>query len=180
MQLQLKFVRLDLTYSDEATRFYQAQRLYFSPQHAETVEHFVRRLLSVLLLFPQHPQLNTAVSSKGPDVFVADPAQHLQIWCQVDLPPPKLLQRACHQADEVWLILNDHDTAQWQHSRRLALSLQRKIHLLTIPQQQIGQACDMIKPHMQLSVWREPDQLWLTDGDDLLALPLQGQGLFLH
>lgn len=180
MQLQLKFVRLDLTYSDQDANFYQRQRFYLSVLPGEAADHFARRLLSLLLLFPRQPELTPQpLSGKTPDLFVCGRG-HLKVWCQVDLPPAKLLQKACHQADEVWLMLTEQQAGAWQHHHKIALSAQQKIHLLTLADQQVNLICDMLQAHMTLSAWREPELLWCTDGSQLLELPLQGQGKYLH
>lgn len=180
MQLQLKFVRLDLTYNEPAANIYRSERFYLSAQPGESAEHFVRRLLSLILLFPKRPQLNQqSTASKIPDLFVAG-NDHLRLWCQVDLPSAKLLHKACHQADEVWLMLTEQQAGLWQHTHKIELSMQHKVHLLMLADQQVNQACEMLKPHMALSAWREPELLWFTDGDCLLELPLHGQGEYLH
>ena len=183
MQLQLKFVRLDLDYSDADHHFYRAERLYLSPYAGEEAEHFARRLLSLLVLFPRQVAMNLHPNpGKTPDLYIQQQDQHLTLWCQVDMPAHKQLQKACHQSDEVWLIVPEQDAHELQREQKMLQGSQakQKVHLLTLNDEDIATVCTMLRASMKISVWCEAEQLTLTDGVQSITLPLQGQGRYLH
>lgn len=169
MQLQLKLVKLELQYSAAEQGLYLRDTLYLAPFRAEQAEHFARRLLSLLSLYELHPQLSFESSGgKKPDLFTLDRQQHYQIWCQVDLPSDKQLQKASHQSEQVLLMLEATD----QHK---ALSMAKglpNVRAQTFSEATILQCCDMFKGHMQLSVWRDDEKLQITDGEHQLELTL--------
>lgn len=182
MQLQLKFVRLDVDYSDAEHHFYRSERRYLSPYPGEDAEHFARRLLSLLVLFPRQPALNLHPNpGKTPDLYIQRQDQHLILWCQVDMPADKQLQKACHQSDEVWLIVPEQELQSRPREHKLLQSAaSQKVHLLTVSASDISTLCAMLRANMKISVWCDTEQLTLTDGVYALSIALNGQGRFLH
>ncbi len=167
MQLQLKRLKLELQYSAAAQGLYLRETLYLAPFRAEEAEHFARRLLSLLSLYELHPQLSFEASGgKKPDLFTLGELHHYQLWCQVDLPNDKQVHKASHQSEQVVLMLGAAD----QHKALSLVKGLNNVRAQTIPDETIRQCCDMLKGHMQLSVWREDQQLQITDGEHQLQL----------
>lgn len=175
MQMQLKVLKLELFYNSVATRIFQHDTRYLSPFPAETAEHFSRRLLAWLCLYELHPAL-AAQQVKGPDLYVLDQHQHYQLWCQVDAPNDKLLQKATHQSDQVLLMLDTQSRARFLSNHRQQANLQ----VCEIPDEVIAQCLNMLKAGMQWSVWRDEQQLQITDGEQMLELNTPPLPAFLH
>jgi len=176
MQLASKVVRLDLNYSSAQRRLYKRATCYLSPFHDETAEHFARRILAYLALFEYSPQWAKQDShGKTPDLFILDQYQQIKLWCAVDVLDEKLVQRASHQAEQVWLMLDGNDVKSGkngyrQHFANLQYSLLDHDQLLAF--------CQMLKGHMQLNVWQDDDQLLIADGQYHLELTIRP--LLLH
>ena len=168
MQVMTKVIRLDLQYSSQQSHLYQRQTCYLAPFQHEEALHFAKRILAYLSLYELQPQLaKQDPFGKQPDLFLRDFDQHFQLWCQVDLPSEKQLQRASHQADQVLLITDPNDVVK-------AKALVRgypNVYLSLLSTEQLDEFCKMLSGHMQLSVWREQEQLMITNGQ--LQLELQ-------
>ena len=167
MQMASKVIRLDITYSCDASHAYQQQRHYVSPWLGESAEHFAKRILTYLSLYEQHPSFAKDDSGgKAPDIYIEDNFHHLQLWCQLQLVPEKRLLRASHLADELLLVLDEDETDKARH---LTFSKQ---HIFTLSNVQLNEFCQMLKGHMKLSVWRDDPILSITDGEHVLQLNL--------
>lgn len=170
MQITSKVIRLDLNYASENSHLYQKQSCYIAPYRTELAEHFARRLLAYLLLIERSPQwAKTEGLGKTPDLYVTDASDHIQLWCNVDVLSEKQMQRASHQADLVLLFLDDteqkHIKSQYKH-------FFNNVQFHLISHQQLLDFCDMLKGHMQLNVWRQDNQLLITDGEQSLEFSL--------
>ena len=163
MQLAMKVVRLELFYNHAASQRFLHEIRYLSPFFAEEVEHFCLRLLSLLSLYEYEPAL--AVSAgKGPDLFVKDEHSHYRLWCQVALPNDKQLQRACHQSDQVLLMLSQADQQRYLQGHKQSANL----HIYGVSADTLNDFSLMLKANMQLSVWRDEETLQITDGHQVL------------
>ncbi len=165
MQMQLKVLKLELFYNSAAARIFQHDTRYLSPFPAESAEHFSRRLLAWLCLYELQPAL-AVQQAKGPDLYVLDQHQHYQLWCQVDCPNDKQLQKAVHQSEQVLLMLDPQTRLRFIQNHRI----QPNIEVCEIPDETTAQCLTMLKAGMQWSVWRDEQQLQITDGTHLLAL----------
>ena len=174
MQMQLKVLKLELFYNSAATRVFLHDIRYLSPFPAETAEHFSRRLLAWLCLYERHPAMSVQ-QSKGPDLYVLDQHRHYQLWCQVDAPNDKLLQRAIHLSDQVLLMLDPATCARFISSHRQLANVQ----ICEFSGETITQCLMMLKAGMHWSVWRDEQQLQITDGEHMLeiATPLGAEWL---
>lgn len=174
MQVVSKVIRLDLSYASELNHVYQKRTCYMAPYKTELAEHFARRLLAYLSFFESSPQLaKTESSGKTPDLYVSDAADHIKLWCNVDLLSEKHMQRASHQADHVVLFLDEADRKRIKNQYKQHFT---NVQFHTLSHQQLLDFCSMLKCHMQLDLWCEEDRLLITDGEqtfDLaLAIPL--------
>ena len=167
MQMQIKVIKLELFYNSALTSLYLHDVRYLAPFAAETAEHFCRRLLSYCSLYELHPALSVQ-AQKGPDLFVRDQHQHYQLWCQVDPPSDKQLQKASHQSDQVILMLEPQDHQRFVSSHRRLPNVQ----VCDVPDAAVSECMAMLKANMQLSVWREEQLLQITDGEHMLELAL--------
>jgi uncharacterized protein YaeQ len=167
MQLLSKVIRLDLQYSSQQSHLYQRQTCYLAPFIHEEAPHFAKRTLAYLSLFELHPQLaKQDPFGKQPDLCLRDHNQHFQLWCQVDLPNEKQLLRASHQADQVLLV---PDSEEYRRAQLLIKGL-ANVRLFCLSAAQLTDFCSMLKGHMSLAVWRDDDQLIVTDGEHQLEL----------
>lgn len=174
MQMLSKVIKLELQYSCQQNHIYQRQICYLAPYPAESAEHLAKRLLSYLLLFELQPQwLRQPHSCKKPDLFLQDQQQHYLLWCQVDIPNEKQLQRAAHQSVRVLLV---PDAAELPKIKQLSKGL-NNVSVMPLNAQQIDSCCQMLKGHMALSMWREEQQLLITDGRHVLELELTDNDL---
>lgn len=177
MQILTKVIRLDLQYSSQQAHLFQRQTCYLSPFQHEEAFHFAKRILAYLSLFECHPQFaKQDPSGKLPDLFLRDQNQHFQLWCQVDLPSEKQLLRASHQADQVLLL---PDPADMRRAHLMIKGL-ANVRLFFLSHEQLEAFCQMLKGHMQLAVWREDDQLIVTDGQhqmEIQVAPLTNSGI---
>lgn len=170
MQVVSKVIRLDLNYASEVSHVYQKRTCYIAPYKTELAEHFARRLLAYLSFFESSPQLaKTEGAGKTPDLYVSDAADHIKLWCNVDLLSEKHMQRASHQADQVVLFLDEtqKEKVKSQYKQHF-----RNVHFHTLSHQQLLDFCSMLKGHMQLDLWREDDKLLITDGEHTFELAL--------
>jgi uncharacterized protein YaeQ len=174
MQLTTKVIRLDLQYSSLQTHKFLKQTCYLAPFQEEEALHFAKRMLAYLSLFELQPQLaKQDPAGKQPDLFLRDQHQHFQLWCQVDLPSEKQLLKASHQADYVVLLPDDDE----MHRAQMMIKGLKNVRLFSLATEQLYECCDMLKGHMQLSVWRDDDQMIVTDGThqmDIQLTPLLG------
>lgn len=169
MQMLSKVMRLDLQYSCEQSHHYQRQTCYLAPFADEAAEHLAKRLLSYLVLFELHPELcRHDHAGKKPDLYLQDQHQHFLLWCQVDMPNEKQLQRASHQSKQVLLVSADEDLPKL---RQLSKGL-TNVQFLPLLPSQLALCCQMFKGHMQWSVWRDECQLLITDGQQQLEINL--------
>ncbi len=169
MQMLSKVIRLDLQYSCQQSHHYQRQTCYLAPFAHEAAEHLAKRLLGYLTLFELQPELSRYDhAGKKPDLYLQDHQQHFLLWCQVDVPNEKQLQRAAHQSEQVLLVSTD---AELPKLRQLSKGL-RNVQFLPLSEQQLARCCQMFKGHMQWSVWRDECQLLITDGQQQLELQL--------
>jgi uncharacterized protein YaeQ len=175
MQMQLKVLKLELFYNSAATRMFQHDKYYLSPFPAETAEHFSRRLLAWLCLYELQPAL-AVQQAKGPDLYLLDQHQHYQLWCQVDAPNDKLLQKATHQSDQVLLMLDTQSLIRFLNNHRN----QSNVQVCEIPDDTVAQCLSMLKAGMQWSVWRDEQQLQITDGEQMLELNTPKLAAGLH
>ena len=173
MQVLSKVIRLDLQYSSQQSHLYQRQTCYLAPFAHEEASHFAKRILAYLSLFELQPQLaKQDPFGKQPDLFLRDHNQHFQLWCQVDLPNEKQLLRASHQADHVLLLPDSGEVRRAQ----LMIKGLPNVQLFCLSDEQLNEFCSMLKGHMQLAVWREDEQLVVTDGEhqlDIQVAPLR-------
>jgi len=168
MQVMTKVIRLDLQYSSQQSHLYQRQTCYLAPFQHEEALHFAKRILAYLSLYELQPQLaKQDPFGKQPDLFLRDFDQHFQLWCQVDLPNEKQLLRASHQADQVLLV---PDCADLHRAQSMIKGLSN-VRLFCLSSEQLTEFCGMLKGHMQLAVWRDDNQLIVTDGQ--LQLEIQ-------
>jgi uncharacterized protein YaeQ len=168
MQVVSKVIRLDLNYSSEISHVYQKRTCYIAPYKTELAEHFARRLLAYLSFFESTPQLaKTEGTGKTPDLYVSDVAEHIKLWCNVDLLSEKHMQRASHQADQVVLFLDETQQKKVKNQYKQHF---RNVQFHTLSHQQQLDFCNMIKGHMQLDLWREDDTLLITDGEHSFEL----------
>lgn len=180
MQVVSKVIRLDLNYASEASHVYQKRTCYIAPYKTELAEHFARRLLAYLSLFESSPQLaKTEGAGKTPDLYVSDAAEHIKLWCNVDLLSEKHMQRASHQAEQVVLFLDETEQRKVKSQYKQHF---RNVQFHTLTQQQVLDFCSMLKGHMQLDLWREEGSLLITDGEQTfeLALAVPSEPGFRH
>lgn len=171
MLMNAKVIKLDLNYSCAEHHHFAQQRHYLSPYPEEPAEHFARRVLAWLSLYEQKVEMAPQHRrGKDPDLYVQDEQQHFQLWASVDLLEEKYLRRACHLSEQVLLFLSPEEQQQFQQGH-----YQRKASCCVVQPEQLLQLCDMFKPHMELSVWREEDSILLTDGDQHLELSVHCQ-----
>ncbi len=169
MQILSKVIRLDLQYSSQQSHLYQRKTCYLAPFLHEEAFHFAKRMLAYLCLYERQPELaKHDPFGKQPDLFLRGVDRHYLLWCQVDLPNEKQLLRASHQADQVLLM---PDSEQCHRAQALSKSLPN-VHLFTLSNAQLSAFCSMLKGHMQLSVWRDENQLIVTDGQQQLEIQL--------
>ena len=133
------------------------------------------RLLSLLSLYEYGPAL-AVTAGKGPDLFVKDEHSHYRLWCQVAVPNDKQLQRACHQSDQVLLMLPQADQQKYLQGHKQSANLQ----ICGVSADTLSDFAQMLKANMQLSVWRDDDTLQITDGEQLLELPAPQVSTVLH
>lgn len=175
MQMQLKVLKLDLFYNSASTGIFWHELRYLSPFAGEAADHFCRRLLSYVLLYELHPTL-ALQPIKGPDLYLQDDNHHYQLWCQVDPPSDKQLQKACHQSDQVVLMLQAKAEQRFSSNHRRLPNVQ----VCSLSDETIDQCQMMLKAGMQWNVWREELQLQVTDGEFLLELTLPSLPMALH
>ncbi|WP_161796352.1 YaeQ family protein [Arsukibacterium ikkense] len=167
--MSTKFVRLDLNYNCEIHNLFRQQRHYIAPHPAETAEHFAKRLLAYLTLYELNPTLNQHPNmGRQPDLYLQDAQQHFTLWGAVDPLTEKSLRRALHQADQVILFLSEQ-----QANKNSNVPCYAKADCYQFSETDLTRLALMLKPHMQLSVWREQDKLSLTDGTAVLDIQLQ-------
>ncbi|WP_306521251.1 YaeQ family protein [Rheinheimera sp.] len=167
MRMQSKVIRLDLSYNSEQSHQYLKETCYLAPFQDEDASHFAKRILTYLSLYELHPVLaKQQPSGRQPDLYLQDQQQHFLLWCQVDLPSEKQLQRASHQAEQVLLVTDSADQAK---AKALIRGLPNVV-LSTLGAEQLEEFCKMLRGHMQLSVWREQDLLVITDGQQQLEM----------
>lgn len=119
MQMLSKVIRLDLQYSCQQSHHYQRQTCYLAPFAHEAAEHLAKRLLGYLTLFELQPELSRYDhAGKKPDLYLQDHQQHFLLWCQVDVPNEKQLQRAAHQSEQVLLVSTDAELPNYANSAR--------------------------------------------------------------
>lgn len=168
MLMNSKVIRLDLNYSCAQHHHFEQQRHYLAPYPDEEAEHFARRILAWLSLYEQKPVMSPSHrAGKDPDLFIQDDQQHFTLWATVDLLDEKRFRRACHLADKVMLFLNDSDQEKLD-----TLPFNMKSSCCLFEAEQLELLCAMLKPHMQLNVWREDNALLLTDGEYCLDMAL--------
>lgn len=173
MQVTPKVVRLDLQYNAEQTHQYLRETFYLGPYPHEDIDHFAKRLLTLVALYETHPVMATTAAHKGPDFFLVDQHQHYLLWCELDLPSEKQLISACRRSEHVVLICDDQNV-------RKAESLIRGLanaEIISLSNDVVLQFQQMIKPHMHLAVWREQNSLTITDGAQALDVTT---GHFYH
>lgn len=169
MLMSTKIVRLDLSYNCEMHNLFRQQRHYIAPYQAESAEHFARRLLAYLTLYELSPTLNQHPhAGKLPDLYLQDAQRHFTLWGAVDPLSDRSLRRAMHQADQVILFLSEQ-----QAIKNSDLPNNAGTDCYKFSDADLSRLILMLKPHMQLSVWREDDKLSLTDGTHLLDIKLQ-------
>lgn len=169
MQMNSKVIKLDLSYSSEIHKLFRQQTHYIAPHQAESAEHFAKRLLAFLTLYELNPTLNQHPNTgKVPDLYLQDAQQHFTLWGAVDPLDDKSLRRALHQADQVVLFLSAR-----QASKNNDLPFYRNTDCYQFSDDDLIALTLMLKPHMQLSVWREQDKISLTDGIEMLDIQLQ-------
>lgn len=167
MRMQSKVIRLDLNYSSEQSHQYLKETCYLAPFPDEDASHFAKRILTYLSLYELHPVLaKQPPSSRQPDLYLQDQQQHFLLWCQVDLPSEKQLQRASHQAEQVLLVT---DASEHNKAKTLIRGMPNVL-LFCLEAAQLEDFCKMLRGHMQLSVWREQEQLIITDGQQQLEM----------
>ncbi|WP_213994952.1 YaeQ family protein [Arsukibacterium sp.] len=167
--MSTKVVRLDLNYNCEIHNLFRQQRHYIAPYNAESAEHFARRLLAYFTLYELNPTLNQHPNAgKFPDLFLQDAQQHFTLWAAVDPLSDKSMRRALHQADQVIIFLSEQ-----QAIKNNDLQGYTNTDCYHFTDSDLKQLILMLKPHMQLSVWREQDKLSLTDGKMSLDIQLQ-------
>ncbi|MDF3127222.1 YaeQ family protein [Rheinheimera sp. 1928-s] len=178
MQVISKVIRLDLNYASEASHFYQKRTCYIAPYKTELAEHFARRILAYLSYFESSPQLAKIESAgKTPDLYVSDAAEHIKLWCNVDLLSEKHMQRASHQADQVVLFLDETQQKKVKSQYKQHFS---NVQFHALSHQQLLDFCCMLKGHMQLDLWREDDKLLITDGEQTFELALSSEPELRH
>ncbi|MDR7119840.1 YaeQ family protein [Rheinheimera soli] len=178
MQVMSKVIRLDLNYASEASHFYQKRTCYIAPYKTELAEHFARRILAYLSFFESSPELaKTESAGKSPDLFVSDNADHIKLWCNVDLLSEKHMQRASHQADQVILFL---DEAQQKKIKSQYKQYFKNVRFHSLSHQHQQEFCAMLKGHMHLDLWREDDKLLITDGEHTFELELFSAAQWQH
>lgn len=169
MRMQSKVIRLDLNYSSEQSHQYLKETCYLAPFPDEDASHFAKRMLAYLSLYELHPILaKQPPTGRQPDLYLQDQQQHFLLWCQVDLPSEKQLQRASHQAEQVLLVT---DTAEHNKAKALIRGL-ANVQLFSLDTLQLEDFCKMLRGHMHLSVWREQEQLNITDGQQQIQMPV--------
>lgn len=178
MQVTSKVIRLDLNYASEASHFYQKRTCYIAPYKTEPAEHFARRILAYLSFFESSPQLAKAESAgKNPDLFVSDNADHIKLWCNVDLLSEKHMQRASHQADQVILFLDETQQKKIKNQYKQHF---KNVRFHSLSEQHQLEFCSMLKGHMHLDLWREDDKLLITDGEHTFELELFSAAQWQH
>jgi len=175
MQMQIKVIKLELFYNSAVAGLYLHDVRYLAPFPAESAEHFSRRLLSYISVYELHPAL-APQQQKGPDLFVRDEHQHYQLWCQVDPPSDKQLQKASHQSDQVLLMLEPQEQLRFVSNHRRLPNVQ----VCAVPDDAVTECMAMLKANMQLSVWRDEQLLQVTDGQHMLELASPLASVQLH
>ncbi|WP_318966626.1 YaeQ family protein [Arsukibacterium sp.] len=171
MLMSAKVVKLELNYNCEIHKWFRQQTHYIAPFQQESAEHFARRLLAYLTLYELSPTLNQRPGiGKMPDLYLQDQQQHFTLWGVVDPLTDKSLRRALHQADQVVLFLTEQ-----QASKTSNLPADANADCYQFSSADLARLIVMLKPHMQLSVWREQDKLSLTDGTQVLDIALRHQ-----
>ena len=173
MQVTPKVVRLDLQYNAEQTHQYLRETLYLGPYPQEDIEHFAKRLLTLVALYEAHPIMASSPGHKGPDFYLYDQHQHYQLWCELSLPNEKQLVSACRRSEQVLLICDD---SEYKKAESLIRG-QTNADIISLPADVVQQFQQMIRPNMHLAVWREHNCLTITDG--ALAVDLTS-GHFYH
>jgi uncharacterized protein YaeQ len=161
MQVIPKVVRLDLQYNAEQTHLYCHETLYLGAYPHEDEDHFTRRLLMLLALYETHPTMAKTPTVKGPDFYLLDQQHHYLLWCALDLPSDKQLSSASRRADKVLLFCNELEQKKAQGMIRGHTN----VEIILLTTSLINEFQQMIKPHMQIAVWRDQNNLTITDGE---------------
>jgi uncharacterized protein YaeQ len=163
MLMQNRLCRLALTYSNADHHCFVQQQFSIPPYREEDSTHYAKRLLTLTALVEQHPAVVAEHTlHKSPDFQIQfDP--HYRLWAQVDIPDDRHLKRACHKSDCVLLcseMAAFHKFKEIPHHPKVVCALLDTTLLCQVEQ--------WIKPSMHWSVWRDGDQLQLTDGQQVL------------
>ena len=173
MQVTPKVVRLDLQYNAEQTHQYLRETIYLGPYPNEESEHFVKRLLILVTLYEAHPIMATLPTHRGPDFYLVDENQHYKLWGELSLPNEKQLLSASRRSAHVLLICDDHDLKRAESLTRGRIN----VEIISFNAEVVQQFQNMIKPNMHLAVWREQNNLTITDGVQALEITT---GQFFH
>ena len=97
MQVTPKVVRLDLQYNAEQTHQYLRETLYLGPYPQEDIEHFAKRLLTLVALYEAHPIMASSPGHKGPDFYLYESASTLSTLVRIKFTKRKTIGK-CLQA----------------------------------------------------------------------------------
>lgn len=163
MLMQSRLCRLALTYSNADHHCFIQQQFYLPPYREEDSAHFAKRLLMLAAIVEQHPAVVAEHSlHKCPD-FKIQHEQQWRLWAQVDTPDDRHLQRACHRSDCVLLCRDDETNKKhnmWFHHPKVVWAFFDSTLISSVEH--------WIKPTMQWAVWREGEQIQITDGQDFV------------
>lgn len=162
MLMQHRLCRLDINFSNVDAQKFEHYQMFVPPYREEQSDHFVKRLLTIVALAELQPHIyNEHALHKVPDLQLSNNGL-IQLWVQVDVPDEKHLRRACHRSDVV-LLCTDY---QQQH-KLMDAHHYRQVVTVVYPQDLLADMEQWLKPVMQWSVWRDGDNVQLTDGTEL-------------
>lgn len=171
--------KASLQIADMDRHYYADHALTLARHPSETDERMMVRLLAFVRHAHEALAFGRGISTEDdPDLWRKDLTGVVEIWIEVGQPEEKRLRRACNRAAQVCVYnYGGRGADLWWEQNREALERQDNLTVLNLPYETSRTLAGLAQRSMQLQCTVQDGQVWLGDGERVVAIELETRKL---
>ena len=171
MALKATIFKAEIVVSDLDRGHFATHALTIARHPSETDERMMVRVLAFAMNADERLEFGRGLSSEGEaDLVLTDLTGAIDLWIDVGLPDEREIRKACGRAKRVAVFVYGTGAEIWWRQNGEALSRQTNLDVFSLPPE-ITRACAKLAArNMKLQVTLQEGHLWLSSGEESLAI----------
>ncbi|HEX5394428.1 MAG TPA: YaeQ family protein [Rhodocyclaceae bacterium] len=175
MAIKSTIYKASLNISDMDRNYYGQHNLTLALHPSETEERLMVRLLAFVRYADERLEFGRGISADDePALWLKDYSGDIRLWIEVGLPDERLLRRAAGRADKVVVLTyGGRSMEAWWQKEGASISRLPKVEVLALEDDQSKALTKLASRGMELQCTVQDGQLWITDGNETVAIELR-------